>query len=356
MMLKLTVLKGLALPLLFIGFVATSQTTIESADLPQEGDVFTLSQSAILDGFSGDDTGMNYDWDYSDLEAMSTDDISFVPVSETPFLYQFFFNNPFDPEYLADFGQAIEGINLADIIAFEDVYTYFQNTDTAYMQVGFAATINDLPVPSKNEPRDIIYNLPLNYMDEDSSYTEVFLEVPTFLTYKLKQNRQYTVDGWGNVETPFGSFNALRVKVDIEAVDSVVVPQFFIDFEIPRPLTTEYIWLAEGEGVPVLRIVETAGFVSQVEFKDEAIITSNVEAEAVSVSVFPNPTSDYLQIEGLNSLPTSIRLLNLNGSIAHTFQNIRAQQLDLPELAAGTYILQIAMKDGQEIRKKVSIR
>lgn len=344
----------LSTALVLLCAVSLAQITITTDDLPQEGELITVSQSVILDGFDGDDTGMDYQWDYSDLEATSTADIYFAPVGETPFLYQFFFNNPFDPDYEADFGQAFDDINLFDVITFDDIYAYYKNTDTAYWQVGYAATINDLPVPSKNEPRDLIFNLPMHFTDSDSSYTENLMEVPTVLTYKLKQSRNYVVDGWGSVTTPLGTYDALRVKMEIEAVDSVVFPAFFIDFEIPRPLTTEYLWYAEGQSVPVLRIVESLGFVAQVEFKDTAIVTSIDEPGDFDIQLYPNPCTDYFQIEHGPDVASVVVIDNAGRLVKSYPANVT--QFDTTDLPSGGYLIVLENRKGEFTTRNLQVR
>lgn len=354
-MMNSNVLKSLAFLLLVLSLDSLSQVTIESNDLPQEGGEYPISQSLLLTGFDGEDTGVDYNWDFTDLEAISTDLVVFESVSETPFFYQLLFNNPFDPDYQADFGLAAEGLNIAEIITFEDVYVYFQNNDTAYIQVGYAATINDLPIPNRNEPRDVIYNLPLDFLDEDSSYTEVPMDIPDFFTYKLKQSRSYMVDGWGNVQTPFGAFDALRIKTVINATDSIVIPGFFLDFEIDRPTSTEYIWLSVDEGVPVLRIVESLGLVVQVEFKDEIIITDIASLQHPKLKVYPNPASDYFVLENIPQDVERMSLLNAVGSEVHCYKAMDQNRWWLPELSPGTYFVKIERQNGEILCKKLNI-
>ena len=74
------------------------------------------------------------------------------------------------------------------------------------------------------------------------------------------------------------------------------------------------------------------------------------DAQAEQVVLFPNPASDYLNISG-PSVFTSATVYNVNGQKVISrgvFQN----RLDVSELAAGMYIVELTAADGNLVRRK----
>jgi len=77
-----------------------------------------------------------------------------------------------------------------------------------------------------------------------------------------------------------------------------------------------------------------------------ALIASGVEDVTTEVSwnVFPNPTSDYLRIDGLNGEVSSVQVIDMLGSMRSVFSSI--DQVYVSDLQAGTYFLRLVV-DGR---------
>lgn len=61
-----------------------------------------------------------------------------------------------------------------------------------------------------------------------------------------------------------------------------------------------------------------------------------------TVDIFPNPTSKYLQIKGLdNSLENTIKLMDLNGNHLLSYKNYYQEIIDLSRINSGVYFLSI---------------
>ena len=58
----------------------------------------------------------------------------------------------------------------------------------------------------------VIYQLPLAYGATSASHSAYHVEIPNVGYYGFEQDRTNTVDGWGVITTPGGSFDVLRVK------------------------------------------------------------------------------------------------------------------------------------------------
>ena len=73
---------------------------------------------------------------------------------------------------------------------------------------------------------------------------------------------------------------------------------------------------------------------------------------AINVKIFPNPTTDYFNVEASNSLGEMIRVFNVKGQIVKQI-NHQASITNIPvsELAGGTYFVKI----GETVKKLVIV-
>ena len=80
------------------------------------------------------------------------------------------------------------------------------------------------------------------------------------------------------------------------------------------------------------------------------LATANPALGKNAVSVFPNPTKGQVNIESKSPVK-SIILVDLNGRIVKTFENIK--QLNLSGLEKGVYMLNVTLADGQKTSTKL---
>ncbi|MEZ4801006.1 MAG: hypothetical protein R2809_14785 [Flavobacteriales bacterium] len=301
---SLLMLFGLA-----IGVNAFSQIEITTNHLPDEGDV--LIQQNVVQNTQVDVaiTGAATVWDFDDyftpLGAPTVTNC--ISISTTPFTFQLFFNNPFDQEHDSDYATGIDQLDLAGQFTVEDAYFYYQNRTDRFANTGMAASLNSIPLGAQSTPVDVIYELPLQFENESSSYSEINFEVPTMFYYRLQQTRTNIVDGYGTLIINGNTFDVLRVRSEIEATDSVYVDQFGFGFNLPRPLTVEYKWLSQDFIVPVLQINTQNGIATTTQTAD--IYTSVEElSNALDLNVYPNPAVESIQINGSFSGNASVMI------------------------------------------------
>lgn len=299
--------------------------------MPVEDEVYDFTEGSVFTGYDFSETGEDFVWNFAELESIGETSWHFEPVDETPFFYQLLFNNPWDPEYVANYALAGDDVDLG-ALTITDVYTYYQNNDSFYGSVGAGTTLNDLPIPAKAQPIDTIYKFPILFGDSHASYSETLFDFPGVLTWKAKQNRVTTVDGWGTVTTPMGMYECLRVKHELEITDSTVIPTLSIDIELPRPPQVIYQWLAQDIGVPVLQVTTTWGLNTEILYR--TMVIGLMEENEQHVAAFPNPT------RGLITIPycagSTLRVFNESGRLV--IQHLSdSQPLDLSSQPAGIY-------------------
>jgi hypothetical protein len=336
--------KFITLLAFLISLNAFSQITITDADMPVAND--TVRWSITFDQWSIDptETGANFTWDYSFLTETTQDLDTFFAVSSTPPLYQFYFNNiVLYPANKASFATKGMEFDLFGTVTMTNVYDYFKVDAGQYSNVGFGSNINGLPASVRSIPVDTIFEFPLDYTDAYISHGEWILSIPNTFAYGQRKARDVNVEGWGTLITPKGTFQVLKVKMDIDITDTISIDSLSINFSFPRPTTTEYHWLANGYNVPLLQINTSFGAITEIKYQDSARINLGIsELEKSKMVVYPNPSSDYLVVQSEGEIIfQNIELYDLNGKLVlnqkanNTFINV----IPVNHLPAGIYTI-----------------
>jgi len=306
-----------------------AQITIDQADLPAANDTFRVSIGDILQvNIDPVPTGVNFTWDFSMLTPTSQNVDSFIDESAPGSTYALIFIdlglNPNRANQAAR-GSVFGGLPQIPGGNIGDIYNFYYKNASQYKQVGVGANIMAQDVPLAFDNKDIIYNLPLNYNDVDSCDADASLSLPGLGYYAFTQHRVSTVEGWGTLITPYGSFNTIKVKSVVTGHDTLYLDTLSIGFGVDRQLVTEYKWLGVGEGIPLLQINTTdAGgteVITSIRYRDSvrAVFTAvnDIEDENQSLSVMPNPLTDksVIGIKLRKSNAMRIELLDVTGKL-----------------------------------------
>jgi hypothetical protein len=233
-------------------FASKAQITITSSDMPSTGDTirYSISNNIVDVGASGADQN----WDYTYL----------TPSSQGLYEYKSSLSTP----YILNFGFSALGLKIADSLGggqlqLTNVYNFYKNSSSKWEGIGIGFQYAALPLPQsgKNSNTDIIYNFPLNYLDENTD--DYAAKIPISLAIipigNLFQSgtRTTIVDGWGKISTPYAkNVDCIRVKSTIEAFDSISISTPAIAFGFPST-RIEYKWLSKTEKIPILEITGT---------------------------------------------------------------------------------------------------
>lgn len=332
------------------------QDTIRTQDLPHRGDKFVLSTGIIFSGMQPAETGANYNWDYSNLESNNQQiDTMVSPNATNPALSFFFIDNILNTNR-SNHASRGQDYNLG-FTGLSDIYNYYYNSATEYRQPGLGAVINSIPIPVYFIPHDVLYRFPLTYLDEDSvSYSyAVDLTSTIGIYYHVSRRRHNMVDGWGTLETPFGTFNVLRVHSVLIEEDSTFIKQLNIGIKSAPVTTHAFKWLGVGSGLPLLQINTTVDIttVTQILYQDSIRLTgiSNVSPIISNPLLFPNPASERVVIRYSlhNKSDVKFELISMEGKqIVEVIEfsqsaGINFEVLDLSDykLAQGNYIIKI---------------
>jgi PKD repeat protein len=164
----------------------------------------------------------------------------------------------------------------------------------------------------KFQKPDRIFKLPMNYQD---SWTDTFGLIFDQFGYRVAQHgrRTSTVDGYGTIKTPFGTFNCLRVKSVVHELDTFVFDTtFYIDNS-----RIEYSWLtndAKKVKIPVMMVEErydsTFGTYQTITYADSF---RNL------VSPF-RPVADFTASDSNVMVGDTVTLQNLSGGIQNIYK------------------------------------
>jgi len=324
----------------------SAQITIHSSNMPEVNYEMFVSQQLIVGNMlPGYQTGgANKVWDFSTIQALQQEKETYISStsSEIQFLCIAIFNNPLDPSHNASFAK--KGMDIASPIPemqISNVYEFYKNTNAAYTLVGRSATINNAPFCLRNNPTDTLFVFPLEFNTSYTSNSSFNITVPTVGYYEQSVKRTAIVDGWGSIVTPYNTFEALRIKMNLQFVDSLYYEQSGFGFKFPRT-ETHYIWVSNTLRIPVFRIEEKGpmGGGTIAFWTDNQL--NNIEESNLShkeISLYPQPVSDILYIKSEN-LPQEVKIIDLQGKLIKTIrQEDGINEIDIRFLSNGMYIL-----------------
>ena len=338
--------KLLLASILFLGlYRVTAQITITSADMPNLGDNILISVKTSLINFQPNATGANYTWDYSTLIPDSQRHVSFVSAATTP--YPFFIGNSTygTRNYTPD---ALPWSLIGGGTPPTNAYDFYKKSGASYNQVDAGLTEGTTVIPEFFSVPDRVYAFPMNYLNKDSSNSSISLPIPNLGYYGKRQKRVNQVDGWGTLITPYGTFNALRIKSTLTINDTIYLDTLHAGFTIPRAIAYEYKWFSAGSKIPMLEIDATAAggtnvTIARVNWRDSLMTTPTVSFIEQSTCPIVNEGSLTANVTGARY---PISYVWSNGQTTSTISN----------LAPGTYSVTITDRFGRIIHAVDSVK
>jgi len=335
-------------------FSAIGQITIDQSDFPGADDtaLISISDETTMDFVT---TGVDAIWDFTDTHIMSQRIDTFYNMADASFTYQFIFNNIiFEPDYASDYFYNLVGFDLAGAsgagITIESPQGFVKITSSYVQNVGMGLTMNGIEIPIAADTIDTEFELPMNFSDAWTSNSYMYVDLnPAFDGIFVRhQYRTSEVDGWGEITTPFGTFDVLRVKSHLTFDDSA-----YIDFglggtwlELPTPDQNEYTWWSNDNKVPIMRIVTqvVAGdeTITKVEFKDmERNIASIEISEEFQGSLYPNPATNSVNFT-FESGVNQVLIYSISGDLVYANSNTtKSLNVDVSTWTTGVYLVKL---------------
>jgi hypothetical protein len=250
----------LVLLLVVTGMVigGNAQITVTKNDMPQPGDTLRVSMTNVVP-VDYTQTAFDTAWDFSMLTPVTQRVESYVGMGSVPPEYWYVFI----PTIVANLATPTNTNLQIPGFPVSDSYTFFNNTNTGFSDVGSAYKVAGLPLPMKYDVPDLNYPFPLSPGMTWNSASQSTVSMPSLAYLHVSRTRSSIADGWGSLVTPFGTFNTIRVKTLLIQDDSVHLDSLGVGIPLYRNIT-QYKWLANGEGIPVLQVNVELGMVSAV--------------------------------------------------------------------------------------------
>lgn len=333
-----------------------AQITIDQNDMPNSGNVFFVARSSNF-GLDYATTGQGQFWDFSMIDTLTIRQDTFLSVLSTNLAYIALFNNPLDQNHLASYALQVDNSNFTNnFVQIDNIYNFYQNNASHYSVVGFGAIVNGIPTAAKYNDPEKYYNFPLNNNSLDSSISVWGFDVPNFGYYGQTIHHRFNVDGWGTLVTPVDTFTVLRVKNTIDIQDTIYLDSLGIGTSFNRPTQIEYVWLTNGQGVPVLKATERNGTITGVEYKIYNNLPNgfNVFDMTNNVNVFFS--NGYLHLTNKSKGPIKVQVYTLSGKIVLS-NVVDGVQNDIAcqNLMEGLYLVKLTNNSGAYFSKKVMI-
>lgn len=345
-------------------FNGQAQISLTISDFANAGDTVRLSQmqNSMLDFTS---TGSNYTWDFSSLTANTQSLKDYTPIGFGSFLILATYG-PFAGSYSATYFNLTTELPIDQLSAFlpiqiSDLSQYTKRANSAITSIGYSINVQGQGVPFKSDTIETRYSLPLTFGDVHDSrgYTYVDLNPAADIKYIQHRQRHTEVDGWGTVTTPLGTFPALRVRHDINEIDSIYQTFFGTGSWIGTPPIerTEYEWWTSGKKEYLLKVVATNvngnQNISSIEFQEQYL---GLDAGLVELSnelvLYPNPVEDMCFFES-NLAVDEVVFFNQMGVKVFTsfFNGVQNAYIDIQDLNPGVYFCHLNTNKGTIVRK-----
>lgn len=338
------------IPCIFIASVTHAQITINHYEFVPIGKTFIMAYDTVsqLPG----NAGPNQIWNFSGLQS--------------PFLDTVLVNDPNSTPYLYYFPSANVSFSAPSAI----YYQYFNNTNTGFYLLGMVVVTKPNP-PSVSTfiPSSKYCQWPMNYLDTftDSCVNiSIFPSIGPYGTDTSKYISHYkeknTIDAWGKITTPLGTFDCLRQKKVQARVDS----SWFFNSQTGAwsfmntytDTTSLYDWLSNdataGFILAEISYTQATNSYSGVYWMKGTIAGINNDDNSGVISVYPNPAGNVIFVKTKRS--GIIELYDLNGKLLRQWkEDSKNHALDTSGFSNGVYLLCLQDKENKFPSAKMKV-
>lgn len=257
--------------LTFFAAGAIAQPTLTGATTnPVIGESFLVHSIAYT---SPGSAGANVTWNFSNVSSTGTSTVSYVNPSATPFG--------------SNFPNATVALSLGS-----GAYDYYSGTTSAFSREGSANSSTYIPYSDAEK----LLHYPVTY---NSSNTDNLYSTYTSNSVSLTRSgtTTSTADGYGTLILPYGTLtDVMRVKIEQNYEDSYQSTPFY-DYQV-----TIYVWYKAGIHYPVFSLTSTSinggSPVEYASYLDASAVGVGINESvmAQSLNVFPNPSSDVVNV------------------------------------------------------------
>lgn len=322
-----------------------AQITLLSSDMTSVGDVVTR-YSDTIPAYGPGPSGAGVTWDFSSAVREDTAITTVVTVASTGFQSDF-----------SSSDYAMEGVE-------GDSWLYFEHDANSMSSTGAAGNLlgnGNITSPFSNPltlhefPRTYQSNFDDTYaFVTEASGTGLPTPIPVHSLRLTHDGHVYdTTDAYGTLITPTGTYDALRVKTVDYTHDVVEIRLISIspwtEFSNTMDTSTTYSWHAKEQKLAIAEFAfDSIGNPARFTFSAVPPVSTVgiADQEEASVSVYPQPATDFLYLKGLDNFYNyTAEILSIDGKVCSNNQ-LGSTRISVATLPRGVYILRLISKDG----------
>ncbi len=333
-----------------------AQITFDVEDMLPFGDSIVYHTDTTSLFLTAGDAGENQTWNYSDL------------LQETQFTS--YSIDPATTANAADFPTATHAFDFGG----GGFYFYMENSVTESQAIGFAGDFFGTGNPMSNiflDPQKQ-FEFPMMYntsFADNYSFSMTF-DGADFGVDSIRFTRTATydveIDGWGEITTPFGTYECYRRHILDSYEDVIEVFQFvWIPFQTDNGVDESYEWITrEAHGsVLTMNIDNATGETTSIDYAEVEALPPNSNynlEDKIAIDLYPNPTSEiiYLTIESSNE-NYEVNIFDTAGRKVYEDNSVTSgtHSISLKNQATGNYLMQIKeTKTGAIATKKITLQ
>ncbi len=324
---------------------SSAQITIGSADLPQAGISYDVVNTAVTDFDLLANAGANVTWDASNLIALGDAPIEPVDINNASITAALVFNSPFNSTYQCDYylPTVFPDLGVELPIPLDGFNNFYQTNGDHYTIAGIGLSASGFDLPVTYDDIDEFFPIPFNFEESFESTAAFELNLEGILSYGLEQSRSVTADAWGTLILPGGSFEVLRTRTELNAIDDISIEQLGEPFTIERDQVI-YQWWGQGTGVPLLEVTEIMGIPALASFQNISESSGLVPLASSDISLYPNP----VRVGGTLNFDTHLRNYSVFDAVGHKIKGGASVSIEIPsDWPTGIYSILI---DGERER------
>jgi len=325
-----------------------AQPIIDQSSFISTGDVFEYIQVVTFTPDQVDvlpEGGENLNWDFSGLTAEGNEVIDFYyPLDSTPDLFNLFFGS----EFIAGQNFSTHALELTAFdfelplpVEVEEAYQFYRSDAEGYFITGNAAEIDGLPLVSAYDTLDRVYSFPLTYGDMDTNSFYFLTDVPGIGAFGQSGSRSNHADAWGELSLPGVTYDCLRIRTELDVVDT-----FYIGFTetgnlIERPQQVNYTWISPEVGGIVAEAVFIEDIPISFRYLSNQSALSLAEFNHEDFMIYPNPASTNFEISVPQSFRGHYKVLDLTGREVLSGQLKSTKSVLISSLPEGIYLVSV---------------
>ncbi|MFA8450606.1 MAG: T9SS type A sorting domain-containing protein [Bacteroidales bacterium] len=359
------------LPLIVLSilpFLLKAQIELDVSHVVVSGDEAIFHVAKPI-SYNLDEVGENMEWDFSGLQSVEVKKFKYKAPDDKIYDNLIGFDKgsvdvsgPFDVATIIPQDQLPGGITMSEGEMF------FKLKGNQFCNVGYLVyyDIERYFLGLQFQEADVVLDFPLTYQKEFSSHAK--LEKKAMPMYKIiiDRERNTVVDSYGNLKTPMGTYECLRLKSTINEKDEFHAYAQNINIDENQQYY-EYTWMAKGFHTPILKIIKSEKgtiiyYLDDKSNDDDKGITEISPYMNNAISISPNPmvndltmsVSSIINLQEVSVYDINGRMVN-NQEISNRME--AGQRITILEkshgLDSGIYFVKVLAKEGVVTRKLI---